>query len=75
MGAVIDREAELERLGREIEKLNEDLTRTQSKLSNRNFVDKAPVDIVAKERQRLESTRSAITQLQAQQTRVERLSS
>ena len=75
MGAVIDREAELERLGREIEKLNEDLARTQGKLSNQNFVDKAPVDIVAKERERLESTRSAIAQLQAQQTRVERLSS
>ncbi len=75
MGAVIDREAELERLGREIEKLNEDLTRTQSKLSNRNFVGKAPADIVTKERERLESTRSAIAQLQAQQARVERLPS
>ena len=75
MGAVIDREAELERLGREIKKLNEDLARTQGKLSNPNFVDKAPVDIVAKERERLESTRSAIAQLQAQQSRVEQLSS
>ena len=75
MGAVIDREAELERLSREIRKLNEDLARTQGKLSNPNFVDKAPVDIVSKERERLESTRSAIAQLQAQQNRVEQLSS
>ena len=75
MGAVIDREAELERLSREIGKLNEDLARTQSKLSNPNFVDKAPADIVTKERERLESTRSAIAQLQAQQSRVEQLSS
>ena len=43
MGAVIDREAELERLSREIRKLNEDLTRAQGKLSNPNFVDKAHV--------------------------------
>jgi valyl-tRNA synthetase len=75
MGAVIDREAELERLSREIRKLNEDLTRAQGKLSNPNFVDKAPVDIVTKEKERLESTRSAIAQLQAQQSRVEQLSS
>jgi valyl-tRNA synthetase len=75
MGAVIDREAELERLSREIRKLNEDLARTHGKLTNQNFVDKAPVEIVAKERQRLESTRSAIAQLEAQQSRVERLSS
>jgi valyl-tRNA synthetase len=75
MGAVIDREAELERLSREIGKLNEDLARTQGKLSNPNFVDKAPADIVTKERERLESTRSAIAQLQAQQSRVEQLSS
>ena len=75
MGAVIDREAELERLSREIRKLNEDLARTHGKLSNQNFVDKAPVEIVAKERQRLESTRSAIAQLEAQQSRVEQLSS
>jgi valyl-tRNA synthetase len=75
MGAVIDREAELERLSREIRKLNEDLARTQGKLSNPKFVDKAPVDIVSKERERLESTRSAIAQLQAQQNRVEQLSS
>ena len=75
MGAVIDREAELERLSREIGKLNEDLARTHGKLSNQNFVDKAPVEIVAKERERLESTRSAIAQLEAQQSRVEQLSS
>ena len=73
MGAVIDRQAELERLGREIAKLNEALTRTQGKLSNQNFVDRAPIEIVAKEREHLESIQSAIAQLQAQQTRVERL--
>jgi len=71
LGAVIDRNAELARLTREIDKLKKDLQRTEGKLANRSFVDKAPADIVAREQERAHSMAHSIAQLEAQQRRVE----
>ena len=41
-GAFIDKDAEINRLHEEIEKLEKDLARSTAKLSNSSFVDKAP---------------------------------
>ena len=41
LGSIIDRDAEIQRLTREVEKLNADLKRCQTKLSNPKFVDPA----------------------------------
>jgi valyl-tRNA synthetase len=71
LGAVIDRNAELARLTREIDKLKKDLQRTEGKLANRSFVDKAPVEIVSREQDRAHSMAHSIAQLEAQQRRVE----
>ncbi|QDU14241.1 Valine--tRNA ligase [Gimesia maris] len=44
---IIDLEAELERLRGEAEKLEKHITASEKKLANKNFVDRAPADVVA----------------------------
>tara|TARA_B100001123_G_C15185449_1_gene977104 strand:- start:785 stop:1309 length:525 start_codon:yes stop_codon:yes gene_type:complete len=73
LGAVIDRNAELARLTREITRLRKDLQRAEDKLANRSFVDKAPAEIVAREEERAAFMTRSIAKLEAQQKRVERL--
>ncbi|PIE56863.1 MAG: valine--tRNA ligase [Desulfobulbus propionicus] len=50
MAGLIDVAAELDKLAREREKLGKELARVQGKLANSKFLDKAPEQIVAKER-------------------------
>ncbi len=66
MAGLIDVEAERQRLQKEIDKLTADQERTQKKLSNPNFVDKAPEAVVEKERRKLEESESALVNLQQQ---------
>jgi valyl-tRNA synthetase len=70
MAGLIDKEAELARLNKEIVKLRSDISRCEQKLQNPSFVDKAPGQVVAKERQRLADMHSALDKLQEQQTRI-----
>jgi valyl-tRNA synthetase len=65
MAGLINKEEESARLNREIAKLNKEAERMESKLQNPSFVDKAPADVVAKERDRLadlQSTRSKLAE-------------
>ena len=71
LGSVIDVKAELERLTREIGKLEKDLTRTEAKLQNPNFVNKAPAAVVDKEKQKLEDMRAALLNLAEQKAKLE----
>jgi len=66
MAGLIDKDAELKRLGKEIEKLQKDISGLDSRLSNEGFVAKAPVDVVAKQREQLAAQKNALAQLQAQ---------
>lgn len=50
MGELIDREKELERLKKEEKKLLGEIERLDKKLSNKNFVERAPEQVVQKER-------------------------
>ncbi|MBU5593605.1 valine--tRNA ligase [Amphibacillus sp. MSJ-3] len=52
LAGLIDYEKELARLEAELEKLNKEVERVQGKLSNDNFVKKAPEKIVAIEKQK-----------------------
>jgi valyl-tRNA synthetase len=70
MAGLIDKEAELGRLHREIAKLQAETMRCEQKLQNSSFTEKAPPHIVAKEGQRLEEMRSALTKLQEQFARI-----
>lgn len=64
MAGLIDKDAEINRLNKEIEKLSRELTRVKDKLNNPNFTDKAPEAVVAKEKQKLEAAASAKSALE-----------
>ena len=73
MAGLIDQDAELQRLGREIEKLEKDLARLKGKLGNASFVDKAPAAVVAKEREKMEAQQQALATLQEQRKHIQQL--
>jgi valyl-tRNA synthetase len=72
-GAFIDKEAEIARLHKEMDKLNKDLERARGKLSNPNFVDKAPEAVVDKERQRVTEMEQALASLGEQLEKIQAL--
>jgi valyl-tRNA synthetase len=73
MAGLIDKDAELERLNKETVKLEKDIQKTEGKLGNASFVDKAPKEVVDKERDRLDGLKSALSKLQEQVRRIESL--
>jgi len=66
MAGLIDKEAEIARLDKEIRKLESDLTRLGNKLNNPAFVDKAPSSVVAKERDKMQAQQQALAVLEKQ---------
>ena len=66
MAGLIDKEAELSRISKSLEKIEKDYTRTQGKLSNEKFVSNAPAAVIDKEREKLESLTMQIEKLKAQ---------
>ncbi|MCK5359663.1 MAG: class I tRNA ligase family protein, partial [Gammaproteobacteria bacterium] len=72
-GAFIDKDEEIKRLHKEIEKIEKDLARSTGKLSNASFVDKAPAAVVDKERARVKEMEQAIAALGEQLKKVEAL--
>jgi valyl-tRNA synthetase len=73
MAGLIDKDAELARLDKEIDKLEKDVSRIQGKLGNPAFVDKAPADVVAKERDKMQSQQQALATLQEQALRIRQM--
>ena len=63
---LIDKEAELTRLDKEIIKLEKVIKQSSGKLNNENYVAKAPAEVVQKEREKLAELEQASTQLQQQ---------
>jgi len=66
MAGLIDKEAEQARLGKELERKRGELQRTESKLGNASFVERAPAAVVDKEKAKAEELRAAIRQLEEQ---------
>jgi valyl-tRNA synthetase len=58
---VVDMSEERERLAKEIEKTQGEITRIEKKLGNENFVARAPEAVVAKEREKLDGYRETLT--------------
>jgi valyl-tRNA synthetase len=54
LAGMIDLDAEKERLEKELAQLEQRITGSEKKLENKNFVEKAPADVVQRERDRLE---------------------
>ncbi len=73
MAGLIDKEAELARLEKEIGKISSDMERISKKLENPNFVDKAPAAVVQKEREKLSGQQSALDNLQGQLEKIKKL--
>ncbi len=69
---VIDLQAEKDRISKEITRHKEDLNKIQSKLSNNSFLQKAPEEIVEKEKRRLEDILPLIKKLEEQLLIIER---
>ncbi len=66
LGGLIDAEVERARLGKEVDKKEQELKRLEGKLNNENFVAKAPSEVVAKERKKAEEAVAALATLKAQ---------
>ena len=73
MAGLIDKDAELTRISKALEKIGKDLARTSGKLSNERFVSKAPADVIAKEREKLEEMEATVAKLKEQQATIEAL--
>jgi valyl-tRNA synthetase len=58
VGELLDVEKEIARLRQELEKLDKDAERARGKLSNKNFMDRAPAEVVAKEKEALAEAES-----------------
>jgi valyl-tRNA synthetase len=66
MKGMIDVDAERKRLGRQMDKVQADLSRARGKLDNPNFVNNAPADVVTQEKQRAAEFERQAAQLSEQ---------
>lgn len=73
MAGFINKEAELARLTKEIEKLNGEVKRIEGKLSNEAFVAKAPEQVIAKEREKMAEYAEGLEKLKQQYKAIEAL--
>ncbi len=73
MAGLIDKAAETARLEKEIGKLRNDIERGEKKLSNPNFVEKAPAAVVDKERDKIAEQKSALEKLEGQLERIRKM--
>lgn len=73
MAGLIDVEQEMARLNKEKEKLEKEQQRISSKLSNKNFTDKAPEAVVNKEKEKLEEVESTLGKVAEQIKQLEAL--
>lgn len=73
MAGLIDKSAELARLQKEIDRLKNEQKRLDGKLNNDKFVDRAPAEVVAKEREKLQDICNALTNLEQQHAKIQQL--
>ncbi|MFO1419127.1 MAG: valine--tRNA ligase [Methylotetracoccus sp.] len=67
---LIDKDAELSRLEKEIARVTKELPRLEQKLGDASFLEKAPPQVVDKERTRLAEMRASLAELEAQVIRI-----
>jgi valyl-tRNA synthetase len=73
MAGLIDKEAELGRLDKEIQKIIKELPRIEGKLANPGFVDKAPLDVIEKEKAKLADLQTILNNLEQQRSIIQLL--
>lgn len=73
MAGFINKENELSRLTKEIEKLQNEVTRIENKLSNQSFVDKHQSKLLLKEREKMQGYLEGVEKLKQQYNAIESL--
>ncbi|MDH5328035.1 MAG: valine--tRNA ligase [Gammaproteobacteria bacterium] len=73
MAGLIDKDAEIKRLNKDLAKLQKDLDGGEARLNNPSFVEKAPEAVVNKERERIDGIRAAIGNLEQQLEKISKL--
>ena len=73
MAGLIDKEAEIARLEKEILKLEKNLPRIEGKLNNPKFVDKAPDEVINKEKEKLAALHTSLTNFNEQLVKIRAL--
>ena len=71
LAGLIDKDAELARLSKEIEKIQKGLSGLEGRLNNASFTDKAPANVVDQVRKQAEEQKAALAQLQQQLAKIE----
>ncbi len=70
---LIDKDAELARLGKEMARLTKEMPRLEGKLADPAFLAKAPPQVVEKEQRRLREMRASLHELEGQTARIRSL--
>lgn len=70
---LIDKDAELARLAKEMQKLQQNIAKLEAQLQNENFVRKAPEQLVVNTQAQLQADHKALDALSAQYHKIERL--
>jgi valyl-tRNA synthetase len=73
LGQLVDVEKELERIAKELEKARKNLSSLEGKLSNENFVSRAPEHVVADIREKAQKARDLIISLEQSETAMKNL--
>jgi valyl-tRNA synthetase len=73
LAGIIDKEAELARLNKDIAKHEDNIEKGNAKLNNTGFTDKAPAAVVDKERQRVAELVKTLEQLKEQAEKIKAL--
>jgi valyl-tRNA synthetase len=73
LAGIIDFSEEERRLTKEIDKLSKDVTSAQRKLTNEDFLAKAPAEVVAKEKEKVQGWTEKLTKLKNHRERIKAL--
>jgi valyl-tRNA synthetase len=73
LAGLIDKDAELKRLDKEMQRYRQEQEQIGNQLGNKNFIDKAPSEVIARKRERLQELERALGDLQRQAERIKAL--
>ncbi len=71
LAGLIDLKAEAQRLRKELQRITQDIARVESKLSSSSFIERAPAEVVNKEKTHRDELALAQQRLSAQLTQIE----
>ncbi len=74
LAGLVDFDSERARLGKEIQKARDDVSRADKKLNNPAFTERAPAEIIEKERSKLDEARDKLEKLNRAFAQIERWS-